>query len=269
MRDLINGFSNTLDKFSQVDDIITRLCDTPKDTLTELRYIGNNILRLSDEENDSKRRKLTFIGKQLISLTVGKHGKRYTAESMTDAINLYLRSRSSYRALRELLDLPHRNTIYEYFGKLGLAGSLDECERTVKRVFESLNEGERNCFITFGEIHIKPGLYYQGRYVLGDALNQDSPCPATTMLALMLNPFFGAPAFIGRLIPVHKLCSEFLYEQLVQLLHCIHNNGGLVYAMMSDNLRVNQKVFKSFHQNFTSLNIYSVTHPIPSLVYTL
>ena len=177
VRDLINGFSNTLDKFSQVDDIITRLCDTPKDTLTELRYIGNNILRLSDEENDSKQRKLTFIGKQLISLTVGKHGKRYTAGSMTDAINLYLRSRSSYRALRELLDLPCRNTIYEYFGKLGLAGSLDECERTVKRVFESLNEGERNCFITFDEIHIKPGLYYPGRYVLGDALNQDSPCP--------------------------------------------------------------------------------------------
>ena len=150
---------------------------------------------------------------------------------------------------------------------------MDECERTVKRVFESLNEGERNCFITFDEIHIKPGLYYQGRYVLGDALNQNSLCPATTMLALMVNPFFGAPAFIGRLIPVHNLCSEFLYEQLVQLLHCIHNNGGLVYAMMSDNLRVNQKVFKSFHQNFTSLNIYSVTHTIPNqkfqALYTL
>ena len=43
--------------------------------------------------------------------------------------------------------------------------------------------------------------------------------------------------------------------------------------MMSDNLRVNQKVFKSFHQNFTSLNIYSVTHPIPNqkfqALYTL
>ena len=39
---------------------------------------------------------------------------------------------------------------------------------------------------------------------------------------------FGAPAFIGRLIPVHKLDADFLYKQIVQLRHCIHNNGGLV-----------------------------------------
>ena len=88
-----------------------------------------------------KQRKLSFIGKQIISLIVEQHGKRYSAESMTGAINLYLRSRSSYRALRELLDLPCRNT--------KLAGSLDECNRTAKRVFETLNEGQRNCFISF------------------------------------------------------------------------------------------------------------------------
>ena len=47
VRDLINGFSNIVDKCFQVDVIVTRLRDTPKDTQTELRYIGNNILSLS------------------------------------------------------------------------------------------------------------------------------------------------------------------------------------------------------------------------------
>ena len=93
---------------------------------------------------------------------------------MTEARNLYLRSGNTYRALRELLVLPCRNTIYEYFGKIGLAGSLDECERTVHTVFDSLNEGQKTCFISFGEIHIKPGLHYQGKYILGNALNNDS-----------------------------------------------------------------------------------------------
>ena len=120
---------------------------------------------------------------------------------------------------------------------------------------------------------MKPGLHYQGKCVLGNALNQNPSCPASSMLAFMVNPFFGAPAFIGRLIPVHKLNADFLYEQIVQLLHCIHNNGGLVYAMMSDNLKVNQKVFKLFHQHFKSLNIYSIAHPLSNpkfrALYTL
>ena len=95
-----------MDKYFQVDAIVTRLRDTPKDIQTELRYIGNNILSLSNEESDKKTTKTFFHWK-------ANYGKRYSAESMTDAINLYLRSRSSYRALRELLDLPCRNTIYE------------------------------------------------------------------------------------------------------------------------------------------------------------
>ena len=89
---------------------------------------------------------------------------------MTEAINLYL--------LRELLILPCRNTIYEYFEKIGLACSLDECKRTVHTVFDSLNEGQKTRFISFHEIHIKPGLHYQGKYILGNALNNDSQVPA-------------------------------------------------------------------------------------------
>ena len=62
---------------------------------------------------------------------------------------------------------PSRNIIYEHFGKLGLAGSLEDSNKTVKKVFESLTEGQRKCFISFDEINIKPGQHYQGKYVLG------------------------------------------------------------------------------------------------------
>ena len=87
------------------------------------------------------------------------------------------------------------------------------------------------------------------------------------MLALMVNLFFGAPAFVARLISVHRLEANFLYDQLIQLLHCIHNNGGFVYALMSDNLRVNQIVFKLLHQMFQSLSKFSVVHPIPNVKF--
>ena len=159
VRDLINESSNALAKCSQIDAIIVRLNDTPKDIQSETRFMGNNLMSLCDEDNEKRQRQLNFIGKQLIPLDAGPHGRRYSAESTTAAINLYLGSKSTYRALRELLVLPCRNTIYEYFGKLGLAGTLDECNKTVKRVFESINEGQRNSFISFDEIHIKPGLH--------------------------------------------------------------------------------------------------------------
>ena len=80
--------------------------------------MGNNILTLCEDDDEKRKRQLTILGKQLISIDIGPQGRRYTAESITEAINLYLRSKSSYRALRELLNLPCRNTIYDYFGKL-------------------------------------------------------------------------------------------------------------------------------------------------------
>ena len=105
---------------------------------------------------------------------------------MAEVINLYLRSRNSYRAFREVLVC--HNTIRDYFGKNGLAGGAKECERTIKNVFCSLNDGHRDCFISFGEIHIKPGLQYQGKYALGNAQNTTGPVPAKTILAVTINP---------------------------------------------------------------------------------
>ena len=104
-----------------------------------------------------KWRNIVFNGKQLLAID----SNHFYNEDMTESINLYLRSRNSYRAFREILVLPCRNAICDYFGKQGLSGSAQKCERTVRKVFFALNEGQKDCFITFDEIHVKPGLQYQ------------------------------------------------------------------------------------------------------------
>lgn len=120
------------------------------------------MLQLQNEvEREEERRQVFFIGKQLMLFI--RHC--FSSDDMAEAINLYLKSRNSFRALRELLVLPCSKTICDYFGKSGIAGSMKECERALKKVFSSLNQGEKSCFISFDEIHIKPGLQYQGRYV--------------------------------------------------------------------------------------------------------
>ena len=109
IRDQMNWFSSTVTKYSQIDTIVDRLKSTPLNVPCELRSFGGKVLNLADEIESTdlqRRRKITFTGKQLLSLECN----RYSKDDMTDAINLYLRSRNSYRALREILVLPSRNT---------------------------------------------------------------------------------------------------------------------------------------------------------------
>ena len=97
-----------------------------------------------------------------------------------------------------------------YFGNQGLAGELIEYERTLQNVFQCFNEGQKCCFISIDEMHIKPGLQYQGKYVLGNALSTEQSLPAKSVLASMINPCFGAPAFVARLLQVLHLKGELL-----------------------------------------------------------
>ena len=90
-----------------------------------------NEFEVDDTLDSQKRRQIGFIGKQLLAFD----SKRYSTDNMADAILLYLRNRNSYRALREMLVLPCRNTVRDYFGKRGLVGGSNECKRTVHNVF--------------------------------------------------------------------------------------------------------------------------------------
>ena len=119
-RDIIKGFSAKLERFSQIDKILNRLEDTPLDIKHELRACGAKILDLANEIDDDEKysgqkRRMTFTAKQILLL----QRCSYTTDDMLEAINLYLRSRSSYKSLRELLVLPSPNTVREYFGKHG------------------------------------------------------------------------------------------------------------------------------------------------------
>jgi hypothetical protein len=104
--------------------------------------------------------------------------------------------------------------------------------------------------------------------VLGNAQNTTEPIPANKILALMVNPSFGAPAFVGRLIPVSRLKAEFLFGIVYSIIKLVHDASGRVFAIMSDNLSVNQKTFKMFHEISKSIGVYSVPHPFPNSKFT-
>ena len=192
----------------------------------------------------------------------GPNGYRYDRECVLEAINLFLRSRCAYKSLRGILILPSQKYLRSYFGKLGSPGSFNECKEVIDRVFLKLDDNKKICFISADEIYVKPANRFRGNHIVGMAVNQDQPCPAKTVLTLMVNPIFGAPAFVARLLPVNNLTAEFLFEQLQILINIIHESCGVVFAVMTDNLTVNQKTFRLYHDRYFSSDITSIEHPI-------
>ena len=119
----------------------------------------------------------------------------------------------------------------------------------------------KNSVIT-AEIYIKSAIRFQGNHTIGKPVNEENPSPAKTISGLMINPIIGEPAFMVRLFPVNNLDADFLSDQLKLLTNIFHDCGGVVFSAMTDNLKVNQKTFRLFHEEFVSNGITSIEHHI-------
>ena len=88
-------------------------------------------------------------------------------------------------------------------------------------------------------------MRYQGNHIVG--YSPDEPTKATrTVLAIMIAPMMGAPAFVCRLIPVYSLKHDLIFEQTHKVIDLINQSGGFAFLLMCDNLRANQACFNKY-----------------------
>ena len=194
-------------------------------------------------------------------ISVEPSGRRYKPETVRDALDLFLRSRNCYSATRNIVTLPNPKMLKSYFGEFGLSGSIQECTATLRSVFSNLSDMQLYCKVLIDEIHIKPSIRYRGNHIIGNSVDHPEK-PAKTILALMVCCMMGRPSFVARLIPVHTLTHEFLHKQTERLLEIIHDCGGFVYLVMTDNLQCNQSMFKAFYEKYGTANEWSINHPV-------
>ena len=69
---------------------------------------------------------------------------------------------------------------------------------------------------------------------------------AKTMLGIKIVCLLGGPSILNEMIPVAKLNSKFLYEQLQITEENIEKAGGSVTAIISDGNRVNSACFQKY-----------------------
>ena len=56
-------------------------------------------------------------------------------------------------------------------------------------------------------------------------------------------------------------------EQLMLLIKIIHDAGGFVFLVMTDNLSVNQKLFKLLQQKYHKESLSAICHPISNIYF--
>ena len=149
-----------------------------------------------------------------------------------------------------------------FLEKFGTADNETECIQVVRDVFSSLEESHKFVFISADEIYVKPAIRYRAGHVIGYAQNRETPTPAKTVLALMINFLRGKPAFVARLSPVRDPEHQCLFDTLLHLVDVIHKAGGYVFGVVTDNLSVNQKTFKLLHETYNSHSICLIKHTI-------
>ena len=147
-----------------------------------------------------------------------------------------------YKRLRADYNLPSVQTLTRITSKL----SKSDEPSFLKSVFDSVDDNQKMCVLLQDEVYVKKTLLYHGGTVFGKS--SDNPnALAKTVLGIMLSCMFGGPLFISRMIPISKLSSTFLFDQIKISLESIELSGGHVKAIICDNNRNNQAFFKLFN----------------------
>ena len=124
---LRTSFQYKLTLFSQLDQIIERVESSEINFPSEVKAIGKKLslicVEIADNTSHSMNKRIAFLSNQLIAhSSYGHSGKKYDPYMISDSVNLYLRSRSAYKALRSLVVLPSDKTICSFLENLDQQG---------------------------------------------------------------------------------------------------------------------------------------------------
>ena len=190
-------------------------------------------------EHDNKKK---IIQQQLQAMGTRQVGKPlYTPDMVIRAFQYFATSRCLYERLRQDFQLPSVQTLTRITSKVGKLGESSFSHA----VFNSLEERQRLCVLLQDEVYVKKMMLYHGGQVFGRSA--DNPeCLARTVLGIVVSCMFGGPHFLSKILPISRLNSSFLHEQIQLSLDAITEAGGCVKAIICDGNRNNQAFFKLF-----------------------
>lgn len=227
---LLNAISNLPEKL----DISDRL-----ESIT-------NVLTLCIEECDNEKLSvgINFIKQQLTLLNSKKY--IYSTEFLMFACSFFFSFPAAYRYLRDtnLVILPHPNYLKKFNLKNLNCDINESLQKYLSEKCQNLEPHERFVSLLLDEIYVKPKFNYTENDVVGMAKNVSELEAATTLQAFMIKSLLSHNKDIAAMIPVKKLNSEFLLQTTLKVLNLLLTTGYVVISIISDNNKVNVKLFQ-------------------------
>ena len=174
-----------------------------------------------------------------MSRSYSSHEQKYTPEMIVRGFEYFAKSRSCCKVLRND-ELPSISALTRLTSKV----SNTEDSSFVRNVFQSLNDGLKNCILLINEVYVKPVRSYHSGQLFSNSVSDKTQLPET-FLAFMIVCLYGGPKFLVKMLSISKLNTDFLYDQSKMLIYQIKDSGSNLVAIICDNNnRMNQAFFK-------------------------
>ena len=170
------------------------------------------------------------------------HEQKHTTEMIVRGFEYFAKSRNFYKLFRNDYELLSISTLAILTSEV----SNIEDSSFVRSVFQSLNDGQKNCILLIDEVYVKPILSFHSGQLFGKSVSDNTQL-AKTVLAFMIvfyTLFISWTKVFGK--DDSKLDTDFLYDQSKMLFDQIKDSAGNLLATICDNNRVNQAFFKRF-----------------------
>nr|CAI5852053.1 unnamed protein product [Callosobruchus analis] len=209
-----------------------------------------------NEENDKDITTLELIADQLALISAAK--KNYSVSTLIFLMAIFNQSSSTYEHLRDYLTLPTSRRLKQITSEFNISPIIDKSRSKSYLWYaaSNLSDREKIVCLLIDEIYIKTGLQYKAKNVTGFAENNPTRL-AKTVQTFMISSAFSNFKEVVRLVPANNMPAEELSQIVLNVINYVQTEGFKVLCVITDNNRVNQKLFRCLCKN-------SIFFPNPS-----
>lgn len=239
-----------LNNWTKLDCILSRMAsfEIKSLSLNEQVSCAVEILKycLNEVTDEKLYVNISFLMEQL-SLITSKQ-LRYSPNMLFWACKLYYTYPAAYSLISDsnVIKLPNQSYLRKLSTSLSYDSNLSSVNQVLsylKKKAELLDDHEKVVALLLDEIYITPSVSYKSGNIVGVSENVSNE-EASTVQTFMISSIFSKNKDVLALIPVKNLTAEQLHAYTLKVLQILHEYGYTVLALISDNNRINRKMFE-------------------------
>lgn len=218
---------------------------------TKVASFNNNYSDLKIFSSGMKPEAKAIIASQLKNCQREKHGKRYSQEMRSMAIQHYFHSPRGYKLLRNFLDFPHPSTVQTWLSDLNIqAGFSSVIFELLKNTASKMASMDRVVTLILDEMSIKSAIIYLsnkdemfGFHQINDKTTSDVATQAMVLMIRSMTKNWKQP--IGFFLCHSSYPADDLKMLILRAIQRVHTTGLTVKLVVCDQGPGNRRAISS------------------------